>query len=651
MAGVGSISSRTTSLQINDSLLRSLQRTQQQLFRAQNEINTLKSVNKPSEGPDKTSSILFLEQNIQERVQINENLQFALSMLNNADAALGDVTDVLIEAQSLASGQVGVGSDDETRKATAEVVDAQLTAIIEIANRQFNDLSIFGGNNGAGRNGEVFVEFLGGIRYLGSDTSLTGDIGDGRTQTINSNGLAAFGALSSRVRSQVDLDPTLVPTTKLSDVNGAQQLGVRSGSVQLVVDGAATVVDLTSAETVDDVVTRINAAINVIDPTAGAVTLNDHHFDLTANAGHTITIADIGESQTAADLGITGTAASVTLAGGDLNARITQQTSLGSLDAMIDFVNGLMITQGTETRTVAVNATDTVQDLQNRIESLGIGVRLEINDAGDSFNLISEVSGLSMSIGENGGTTAADLGLLTLGSDTRLDSFRNGLGVEPQEGVDDFRISLHDGTTIDIDATGLTTVGDLMARIQAEADAVTAMPGDLTVSLATVGTGIVLTDNTAGGGEFKVENLGLSLVADQLGLTANAGAGAAGASLTSEDKAQVRVDSVFTHLKDLSEALRNNDTLGITLAGERVENDVESVTSARATVGIEAARVVQTQQRMDDIDIMEKSMLSQLQDADLTEVITRYAQLQQQLEASLQSGSLLNQLSLLDFLR
>jgi len=48
---------------------------------------------------------------------------------------------------------------------------------------------------------------------------------------------------------------------------------------------------------------------------------------------------------------------------------------------------------------------------------------------------------------------------------------------------------------------------------------------------------------------------------------------------------------------------------------------------------------------------MEKTTLSDLQDADLTEVITRFTQLQTQLQASLRVGAQNLQLSLLDFLR
>ena len=44
-------------------------------------------------------------------------------------------------------------------------------------------------------------------------------------------------------------------------------------------------------------------------------------------------------------------------------------------------------------------------------------------------------------------------------------------------------------------------------------------------------------------------------------------------------------------------------------------------------------------------------MLSELQDAEMTEVITRFVQLQQQLQASLQVGAQFLRTSLLDFLR
>jgi flagellar hook-associated protein 3 FlgL len=75
------------------------------------------------------------------------------------------------------------------------------------------------------------------------------------------------------------------------------------------------------------------------------------------------------------------------------------------------------------------------------------------------------------------------------------------------------------------------------------------------------------------------------------------------------------------------------------------------VSQARATVGVRAQRVESQQQRSQDLGLMEEVLLSDLQDADITEVITRYTQLQTELQASLQVGAQNLQLSLLDFLR
>ena len=132
---------------------------------------------------------------------------------------------ILIDAQQIASSQIGVGSDEDTRAAQAEVIDAQLRGILEIANRQYNNLSLFGGSNGASGDGLIFEEFLGGIRYTGTDVNLFNDVGAIRDEQFTSNGFEAFGALSTRVRSQVDLDPQASPGILLSDINGARGTG------------------------------------------------------------------------------------------------------------------------------------------------------------------------------------------------------------------------------------------------------------------------------------------------------------------------------------------------------------------------------------------------------------------------------------------
>ncbi|MEM9790694.1 MAG: flagellin [Planctomycetota bacterium] len=644
---VGPITPRTTLLLTGNTLTSNLLRTQNDLFQAEQQIQTGKQINKPSDAPGQISTLNALNQQIEAREQYTQNLTFAQGLLTFADQSLADATDILIEAQSTASSQVGVGSDADTREAMAFVVDEQLAGLIEAANRQFNGISLFGGDNGAAASGDVFVEFLGGVRYLGGDESLNVDIGSSYDQALNANGIDAFGALSSRVEGTVDLDPQATDGVRLAEIEGADGRGFRAGTIEVTVNGTAATVDLTTADTLGDVVTRINDAIDGIDPAAGSIAVAGTGFTLTAAAGSTIAIADVQSGNAALDLGLDGTTATgAAVAGSDLRVKLTELTNLADLGATIDFASGLTITQGLTTKTADFSAATTIQDLQNVIDELDLGLRLEINDDGDGLNLFSEVSGIELSVGENGGTTANDLGIATFGNDTQLADFRDGLGIETVDG-DDLSFTLHDGTAFSVDISGVLTVSELVTAIQTAADAATAAPGDLTVALATTGTGLVFTDSTAGANDFFIENAGLSDAAAQLGITGNAGTGA---TITSTDQATVKVDSAFTALIDLSTALRADDALGITLAGGKVEDRLDGVVNARALVGVESRRVQDLLDRSADMDIADKQLRSLIEDADLTEVISRYTQLETQLQASLQVGAISNQLSLLDFL-
>ncbi|MFW5682227.1 MAG: hypothetical protein ACOC1G_04400 [Phycisphaeraceae bacterium] len=314
----GSSFARTTSLLKSDALLFQLQGTNRDLQSRLNEITTGRKINHASDEPSKVSSLQFLRQRLLEREQEEENLQHATGVLNLADQSLGEASEILRESHSLALSQIGVGSDADTRETESYVVDAQLQGLIDLANREFNGVGVFAGNSGAVADGPLFEEFLGGIRYRGTTDNLRLDVGAMGDEPFNSNGLEAFGALSTRVESEVDLDPQASAGVRLSEINGAQGEGFRTGTVRLSIDGTVVNVDLSDADTLGDVETRINDAITTTDPAAGGIALTGAGYELTANAGHTITIADVGSGQTAADLGIDVSATAATVAGGDV---------------------------------------------------------------------------------------------------------------------------------------------------------------------------------------------------------------------------------------------------------------------------------------------------------------------------------------------
>ena len=651
MSSMPPILGRTSMLMAGDQLRQQLRATQRELFDAQRQISTGKRVDKPSDAPDEISAIQFLNQRLAERDQHHSNLNHAESMLNNVDSALQEANTMLRDARSLAQSQIGVGSDAETRETTALTIDAKIQGMMDLANRQFNNMSLFGGRGGAAPEGKVFESHLGGVIYRGSRENLKTDAGLSDNPEMTAAGSEAFGALSARIVSEVDLNPQASSDTQIENVKGAQNEGVRLGSVNVTVDGTTQQVDLSGADKLGDVVTRINNTVNDIDNTAGSLAVSGNGFALTANAGHTIQIADIGSGETAGDLGIDISATGGTTNGADVQRTLDPLTQLSDLGATVDFASGLNITQGTETKNADFSSANTIQDLQNEIEQLDMGLRLEINEDGDALNLISSVSGIELSVGENGGTTAQDLGLRNFGADTQLSDFRHGLGVENIQGENDFTVQLHDGTSFDVNIDGDKTVGDVITTIEnaaAGAGLTVGAGNDFDVELAGSGNGLVVTDNTAGGNDFKIANMGQSVAADHLGISQNAG----GANtLTGTDKAKVKVDGVFTHLIELRDSLRNDNELGITLAGDSLEEDLEQVTRAEAQIGVEAQRVRQQRQLSEDQKITEQQMLSQVQDAQMTDVISRFTQLQTQLRASLQTGAQTMQLSLLNFLR
>lgn len=655
MSQIGNNLSRVTNLQTSDSLLSSIRNTQRELLDIQKAITTGFAVTRPSQAPEKTAAIQIIRQQLHARSQYNQNLEHAEALLNFADATLGDVTDIAHLARSVAASQVNFTANADTRDNQSVVIDANIRTLIDLANRQLQGISLFGGNAGPKPGDKVFTDFLGGVRYTGSlDANLQGDFGLSEPLDFNANGQVAFGSLSSRVKSVVDLDPLAVADVNIKDIAGAQGLGVRQGSVTLNVDGTPVTVDLNGIDTLDDAVIRINDAINAIDPTAGSLAIAGAGYALTANVAHTITISDILAGQTAADLGINLTATAATVTGGDLGVKLTMQTRLADLGVVVDFASGLQITQGQQTKVANFAAATTVEDLKNEIDRLQLGLRLEINAAGDSLDLISEVSGLELAIGENAGTTASDLGVRSFSVNTQLANFRHGLGVIAVTGQDDFAIELHNAATFNVNLDGLATVNQVITAITTAATVAGLTVGalgaggtDFNIGLAATGNGLVFEDNTAGAADFRVRQLGESLAAVHLGVYQNAGAAA---TINGADNAMVRVEGLFTHLINLRDSLVKNDTLGITLAGGGLERDVETVARVQADVGVRSQRVTQSKERSLDMEVTEREMLSNLRDADLTEVISRFSQLQQQLQASLQTGATGFGLSLLDFL-
>ncbi|MEM8738215.1 MAG: flagellin [Planctomycetota bacterium] len=650
MSTISSISSRTSTLLGSQQSLDRLQTTQRSLNDLQRQISTGQAINRVSDDPAQVASVLLLERRLLEREQEARNLELATQTLNTADLALGEATDTLIEANTIASSQIGVGSDEETRQAQSLVIDAQLASLVDIANTQFNGVSVFGGNNGAAQDGRVFQEFLGGVQYVGTGDNLQTDVGAFGSQDFTSEGLTAFGNFEAVVNNGRDLAPQATGATRLTAIQGGTNSGFVPGSVSVTVNATEVTVDLSGLDSLDDAATVLSDAINTAVPGAGGVTVGPTGLVLTGNGGNTVNIDDLAGSRTAASLGLDGLSSSggVAQPGADLGVRLTPLTNLADLATPVDFTSGLTITQGEQTVTVAFPLASTIEDVQNAVADLKLGVRLDIAEDGRTLEFVSSVAGLDFSVGENGGTTATDLGIHTFNGDTLLTDLRQGIGLITNEGEDDLSVTLHDGRSFSVNLDSAPDVSEAISRINTAASAAGITPAEFSVSVPTTGTGLLAVDNTTGPNDFSITNVGQSHAAEHLGLL---GSAAVGDPIVGEDTAARRLNNAFTDLILLRDALRNNDESGITLASTNLEDDIDAAVSARAIVGVQAQRLEQISLRNEDQTLQEQSVLSNLKDADLTEVITRFQQLQIQLQAALQTSAQIQQTSLLDFLR
>jgi flagellin-like hook-associated protein FlgL len=210
--------------------------------------------------------------------------------------------------------------------------------------------------------------------------------------------------------------------------------------------------------------------------------------------------------------------------------------------AALDRQSGLQITNGGETYTISLADAQTVEDVLNAINAHA-DLLAEINQTNNGINLRSRISGADFMVGENGGTTATQLGLRSFTENTSLDDLNHGAGVNDSEasGADgvDFTITRSDGVVLSIDITGATTIGDVIDLINNNADNA---DGNLTARLSVFGNGIELVDASGGTGTLTVANANSSHAATDLGLiSGNSGEG----TLTSAAKL-ISIDPITT---------------------------------------------------------------------------------------------------------
>lgn len=626
---------RVSDILVRQRLQSQLQGDQLALLRLQDQLSTGRRILLPSDDAPAALRGISLQNLLERKTQMRSNITTNETYLATADSTLGSAADLLTSIRASALAVAGTTSSDSQRAAVSLEIESAIRELINISNQQVGGRYLFAGSKVNERPyvlGNDTVSYFGDEKHVLSygdldllfETNLTGD--------------QVFGGISTQVLGSVDLNPSLSRDMLLTDLRGG--LGINKSAISISDGTHTSLVDLSKANTVGDVVDLIEAGAPLgrtlnVDITATGLTVS-----IDTSGGGNLSIKDVGDGTTAADLGIARESLSGTtpIVGGDLNPRITLTTRLDQLlgsrasarvgpagggnnlvftansngaqfnGVTISFVNGGLGTAGTETavynpgantltitiesgvstanqviaavtaegtfraevdsrepnndgtgtilatltdptatgvtaggsgtdldRTSGIQVTNggnsqtinfasavTVEDLLNQLNGAGAGIAARLNADGSGIDLRTYLSGADFQIGENGGQTATQLGLRTFNLNTRLEDLNYGRGVQQTEGTD-LVIQRRDGTQLNIDLAGASTIGDVIDRINNHPqNQVTATR--VVASLATVGNGLVLTnDDATGTGSLSVIRVPQSQAAQDLGLIPVAG--------------------------------------------------------------------------------------------------------------------------------
>jgi flagellar hook-associated protein 3 FlgL len=653
------------------------------LARVQEQIATGRAIIRASDDIVKASTIGVLDDRLEITDQLKRNLDHARSSLNVLDNTFDEALGVAQEARDISSDQANLTSSPAERAAQATVIDQMLVAMMNIANREGVAGYLLGGTTSTIAPVQGFYNYF---RYSGQGNGLTTDTGQASAVPITVGG-SAIARASSRVRADVDLNPSLTRDTRLTDVRGGRALGVSLGPIELSINSGTRIrVETTGSDTIGDVLDRVQNAIRAYETETGTTVLGPGgvrtnggaiSFDLAG--ANTVQVFDIGTGITGRDLGLVTEPVTVynpsAPTGLDLNPKITLRTELSALQGVTLPLGRIRVANAGRAAVVDLTNAQTVQDVKNAIEGSNLGLRVDINASGTALDVLTEVasgSQNSMSIGEYlGGDTAARLGIRSFGATTRVSDMNFGRGVEVVDGqsppaggqvnVDlnaDFAITLGNGAqtriVIDLRPTDLTTVQNVVDvinnQIQTQLAAAGVAGTALVAGLASDGNGITLRQDPSFANRVTVLPENNSRAAEQLGLF-NGTWDATTGTLQGEDRAKVRSESLFSALVDLREALRANDVSGIALAGEQLGSLGDELAETRGLVGSFQQRVDSALTRETDRSVLDEATRSSLRDLDLAEAATRYSLLQTQYQAGLQTTAAAQRLSLLDFLR
>ncbi|WP_028273279.1 flagellar hook-associated protein FlgL [Atopococcus tabaci] len=210
---------RVTSSLMSKSYLRNLNHNTNKVLKYQEQLSSLKEVNRPSDDPITVSKIMDLNNSITQNEQYETTIDDAIDWTNVQDSALANATNSMQRVRTLVQSAANGTMNTEDRKAVKAEVEAEIGTLVDSLNTSFGGRYVFAGANTTDAPFSIEKDVNGefqGISYYGTDTNLPREIAPGVTvelktdgnQLMNDQGNGNIGDYFKEVLTALDEDDT-----------------------------------------------------------------------------------------------------------------------------------------------------------------------------------------------------------------------------------------------------------------------------------------------------------------------------------------------------------------------------------------------------------------------------------------------------------
>jgi flagellar hook-associated protein 3 len=618
-------------------------------MRLQAMMSTGRRINQPSDDPIGTQKDLSYRKVLTEITQFKKNITNGLNLQATYDTTLGNLKDMVSSAYEVAVSLSNDTYDGTARQGAAEEVRSLFEQMVEGINSQVEGRYVFSGFR---TKTEPFIVSSTGVNYYGDEGVIRLEMESSSKVDVNLIGSHLLFKQLFSLGESSDLKVGVDAGTLLADLYNGEGIDLSPGT--FVVDdnnfGISTTIDVSTAVTLGDVITQVNNQL-----TAAGITGLTLDYGLEGNNLRWVA-TETGLISNATLLSNLNSGNGIDLSNGhirihDLNDTINVNIDLSSaanIGDIISTINSTLTANGVNNVTASINAAGTGINITDT-NGVSLGLMIdegEINsstasDLGLLGNINPVLNGSALdprvdfSVSEiaAGETTAVDLGLKgdfhsnTSGTalaprlllTTQLSLLDNGAGFD----LNEIKISQGNAVAyVDFGNSAYTTVADLI-------NAINVCGLDINASINEDETGIQI-DPTINTASLIIEEVGSGSTAHEFGIFGSS--------------------DLLGSMIVLEKALYNDDREVVSQLIKNLNYGMQDLLNYRAQVGAKVKRLETTDSRLGDLEYNFKNLLSEVEDADLTKLVTDLAAQENSYQAALIATSKVIQPSLLNFL-